>query len=68
MLDLLVTSSSDVAVELDVVVPTLRTGPNAMDLSVLTWLGFSGAGGGREAVLVTECDVVPGAVVARAWR
>ena len=43
-------------------------GPNAMDLSVLTWLGFSGAGGGREAVLVTECDVVPGAVVARAWR
>ena len=39
-----------------------------MDLSVLTWLGFSGAGGGREAVLVTECDVVPGAVVARAWR
>ena len=42
--------------------------PNAMDLSVFDVVGVSGAGGGREAVLVTERDAVPGAVVARAWR
>ena len=41
---------------------------NAMDLSVFDVVGVRGAGGGREAVLVTERDVVPGAVVARAWR
>jgi len=43
------------------------TGRNAMDLSVFDVVGVRGAGGGREAVLVTERDVVPGAVVARAW-
>jgi hypothetical protein len=31
-------------------------------------VGVQRCGRGREAVLVTECDVVPGAVVARAWR
>jgi hypothetical protein len=41
---------------------------NAMDLSVFDVVGVSGAGGGREAVLVTERDAVSGAVVARAWR
>jgi hypothetical protein len=47
-----------------------RTGPrpNAMDLSVFDVVGVTGAGGGREAVLITERDVAPWAVVARAWR
>ena len=48
--------------------PEDRSWFNAMDLSVFDVVGVSGAGGGLEAVLVTERDVVPKAVVARAWR